>query len=159
MRLPLPDESATFALGERLGATAEVGAVIAAHGTLGAGKTRLAQGVARGLGVPPAHYVNSPTFAIMQVHPGRLVFYHLDLYRIGDRDEALGLGLEEAVGTDGVALVEWPSRLPELFPADLLHVYLEIVDAGREAILAPTGPRSTAWLARAFKDERPEEEN
>ena len=155
MRIFLADEHATRALGERLGAGALRGGVIAAHGTLGAGKTCLAQGVARGLAVPSDHYVNSPTFAIMQVYPGRLTFYHIDLYRIADPDEAYGLGLEEAVGTDGVAYVEWPSRLPELFPRDLLHVHLESEGDGRAAIFTATGPLSEAWLARSFKDERP----
>jgi tRNA A37 threonylcarbamoyladenosine biosynthesis protein TsaE len=63
--------------------------------------------------------------------------------------------LEEVIGTDGVAYVEWPSRLPELFPRDLLHVYLETVGDGRRATLIASGPVSEAWLARSFKDERP----
>jgi len=155
VRIFLADEHATRALGARLGAGAEQGDVIAAHGTLGAGKTCLAQGVASGLEVPSDHYVNSPTFAIMQVYPGRFTFYHIDLYRISDPDEAYGLGLEEAVGTDGVAYVEWPSRLPELFPMDLLHVHLELEGEGRAANLTATGPRSKAWLGRSFEDERP----
>ena len=155
MQIFLADEQATRALGMRLGAGAVEGGVIAAHGTLGAGKTCLAQGVACGLVVPDDHYVNSPTFAIMQVYPGRLTFYHIDLYRIADPDEAYGLGLEEAVGTDGVAYVEWPSRLPELFPMDLLHVHLQVDGEGRRADLIATGPLSEAWLARSFEDEHP----
>ena len=86
----LPDADATQALGAAIGRAARAGDVVAAQGTLGAGKTCLAQGVARGLEVPPTHYVNSPTFAILQSHPGRLMFHHIDLYRIGDADEALG---------------------------------------------------------------------
>ena len=74
--------------------------------------------------MPADHYVNSPTFAIAQVHPGRLPFYHLDLYRIGDMDEAMGLGLEEMIGTDGVAFVEWPSQCRELIPEDHLSIRL-----------------------------------
>ena len=102
MRRSLPDLSSTQSLGRLIGAAAQPGDVIAVEGTLGSGKTSLAQGVATGLGVPADHYVNSPTFAIMQVHPGRIPFYHIDLYRLGDPDELLGLGLEEAVGTDGL---------------------------------------------------------
>lgn len=150
----LPDAEATAALGRRLGAVARAGDVIAAVGTLGAGKTCLAQGVARGLGVPDEHYVNSPTFAIMQAHPGRLVFHHIDLYRIADPDEALGLGLEEVIGTDGVAYVEWPGRLPEAIPGDTLWLHIAHDGDGRRITLAPAGPRASAWLDRVFGNER-----
>ncbi len=153
----LADPGETAALGHRLGATAHAGDVIAAVGTLGAGKTCLAQGVARGLDVPPEHYVNSPTFAIMQVHPGRLAFHHIDLYRIADPDEALGLGLDEVIGTDGVAYVEWPGRLPEAIPKDTLWLRIEPDGEGRRVLLVPQGPRSAAWLARAFGNARPAE--
>lgn len=149
----LTDAAATFAAGVALGEAARAGDVIAAVGPLGAGKTCLAQGVARGLGVPPGHYVNSPTFAIMQVHPGRVPFYHIDLYRIGDPDEALGLGLDEVVGTDGVALVEWPVRLPELLPADVLWVRITPEGDGRRLTVRPIGPRAER-LAAAFANAR-----
>jgi len=150
----LADPDATAALGRALGAAAVAGDVIAAVGTLGAGKTCLAQGVARGLQVPAEHYVNSPTFAIMQAHPGRLVFHHIDLYRIADPDEALGLGLEEVVGIDGVAYVEWPGRLPEVIPRDTLWLRIEPEGDGRRIVLAPQGPRSVAWIQRVFANER-----
>lgn len=150
----LSDAEATFALGERLGAMARAGDVIAAVGPLGAGKTCLAQGLARGLGVPPSHYVNSPTFSILQVHPGRVPFYHIDLYRIADPDEALGLGLEEVVGTDGVALVEWPARLRELLPSDTLWVEITPEGTGRRARLIARGPSSQRLLDEACADAR-----
>lgn len=150
----LPDAEATAVLGAALGRAARSGDVIAAVGTLGAGKTCLAQGVARGLGVPDEHYVNSPTFAIMQVHPGRLAFHHIDLYRIADPDEALGLGLEEAIGADGVAFVEWPVRLPEVIPADALWVFIAHDGDGRVVRLEARGPRSAAWIERACVDAR-----
>ena len=144
--LHLADADATQALGEAIGRALRAGDVVAADGPLGAGKTCLAQGVARGLEVPPGHYVNSPTFAILQSHPGRLAFHHIDLYRIGDADEALGLGLEEVVGTDGVAFVEWPGRLPELFPPDVLWIRLRHDGVGRRAELRATGPGAARVL-------------
>lgn len=154
IELHLTDADATAALGARLGAVARAGDVIAAVGPLGAGKTCLAQGLARGLGVPPEHYVNSPTFSILQVHPGRVPFYHIDLYRIADPDEALGLGLDEVVGTDGVALVEWPARLPELLPGDTLWVELTPDGDGRRVRLTPRGPRARRLLDEACVDAR-----
>ncbi len=142
----LADPDATQALGEAIGRAVEAGDVVAAEGPLGAGKTCLAQGVARGLGVPPDHYVNSPTFAILQSHPGRVVFHHIDLYRIGDADEAFGLGLEEVVGTDGVALIEWPGRIPELLPRDVLWIRLRPEGAGRRVDLHAGGPSARRVL-------------
>ena len=142
----LADAAATQALGRRIGVAARAGDVVCADGPLGAGKTCLAQGVAQGLGVPTTHYVNSPTFAILQSHPGRLVFHHIDLYRIGDAEEVLGLGLEEVLGTDGVALVEWPGRVPELGPADVLWIRLRREGAGRRAELWATGPAARRVL-------------
>lgn len=148
MLIELDDEDATRALGERIGRAAAAGDVIAADGPLGAGKTCLAQGVARGLDVPAGHYVNSPTFTILQIHPGRVPFYHVDLYRIADPDEALGLGLDEVLGTDGVALVEWPSRLRELLPEDALWIALRPAPGGgRVARLHAVGPSARRPLA------------
>ena len=151
--LYLPDPAATDQAGILLGRLAQPGDVIAAQGTLGAGKTALAQGIARGIGVPDDHYVNSPTFAILLTHPGRILFHHLDLYRLGEPDEALGLGLEEVVGTDGLAYIEWPGRYPEILPQDHLRLLLEYDDPGRRLILDPRGPRSEAWVG-AFMNER-----
>lgn len=92
--------------------------VIAAHGDLGAGKTSLAQGLARGLRVPEGAYVNSPTFSLLQSHPvdgdQGLFFHHLDLYRLEDEDELDALGFDEVL-SDGVGFVEWPTRGAKLF--------------------------------------------
>lgn len=153
-QMHLADVEATWAVGRRLGSLAQPGDVIAAWGDLGAGKTSFAQGVARGVGVPETAYVNSPTFAILQTHEATTPFHHLDLYRIGDPDEALGLGLEEIVGVSGVSYIEWPSRLPEVLPADHLVVQLEHVEAGRRLTVRSLGPRSAAWL-EAFAKAHP----
>ena len=143
-RFYLPDADATHALGKALGETAAEGDVIAALGDLGAGKTCLAQGLAEGLGIPPSR-VNSPTFAILQSYEGRLSFYHVDLYRISDEDEALGLGLDELIGVQGVSLVEWPTRLPSVVPQNALWIRLEPKDEGREVSLLGVG-QGQRWL-------------
>jgi len=144
----LEGPEATHAFGRRLGQLAPAGLVIAAYGDLGAGKTTMAQGVAAGLGVPADHYVNSPTFAILQIHPGRLPFYHMDLYRLGDLDEAYGIGLDEAIGTDGVAFIEWPSRIPDLLPADHVQLKLSYEGSMRRVELRACGPVSETFLQR-----------
>ena len=117
-------------------------------GFLGAGKTTLAQGMARGLGVPTDHYVNSPTFAILQTHPGRFPFHHIDLYRLGDLDEAYGVGLDEVIGHMGVAFIEWAGQIPELLPSDHLRLTLAIEGPGRRLEISGTGPASKAFLVK-----------
>lgn len=116
----LADREDTLSVGVELGARLlerlELPRVIAAIGDLGAGKTSLAQGLARGLGVPSEVYVNSPTFALHQAHQGRVTFHHLDLYRLMDEDELIHLGFEELLDT-GVSYLEWPQRAPHLLSA------------------------------------------
>ena len=107
-----PDE--TLALGEAWGREARHGWVIGLSGDLGAGKTQLVKGLARGLGSPAR--VHSPTFALLNEYEGgRLPLFHLDLYRLNNADEVAGAGLEEyLVNPEGVAVVEWIERwLPE----------------------------------------------
>ena len=104
-------------MGRALGELAQPGDVILLAGPLGAGKTCLTQGIAMGLGIPG--YVRSPTFVLMARYSGRLTLHHLDLYRIGSSEEAWDLGLDEQVSGDGVCVVEWPDRAPELFPGPL----------------------------------------
>ncbi|MBL9127854.1 MAG: tRNA (adenosine(37)-N6)-threonylcarbamoyltransferase complex ATPase subunit type 1 TsaE [Verrucomicrobiales bacterium] len=100
----------TTGLGERLGRAAAAGWVFALTGDLGAGKTHLVKGIARGLGV--FERIQSPTFALVQEHrSGRLPLYHLDLYRLRDTHDILGAGLEEYFRPqDGVSVIEWFER-------------------------------------------------
>lgn len=93
------------ALGEALSEGLRAGDRLLLTGNLGAGKTTLVKGVARGLGYEGM--VTSPTFTIMQVYPGRLPVYHLDYYRLeaGDRDPE---EWEESYYGDGVTVIEWP---------------------------------------------------
>ena len=96
----------TTALGEALGALLVPGDVVLIRGDLGAGKSVLARGAARGLGVRVP--MPSPTFALMRPYRGRVPVYHFDLYRLSGPDEFYGAGLSDFIGGDGMALVEWP---------------------------------------------------
>jgi tRNA threonylcarbamoyladenosine biosynthesis protein TsaE len=138
----------TEALGERLGRAARSGDVVALWGDLGAGKTVLARGIARGLGVD-AHEVTSPTFVTMHEHlEGRVPYFHIDLYRIAP-DDARSTGWEEAVEGGGVTAIEWPDRVGADLPRDRLDIRIAHGGADERRIrLEPTGPRS-AELARA----------
>ena len=105
-----PEE--TESLGECFGRAASHGLVIALTGDLGAGKTQLVIGLARGLGI--AARVHSPTFTLVNEYAGgRLRLFHLDLYRLESRRQILSAGLEEFFQPDGVAVVEWAERIAE----------------------------------------------
>jgi tRNA threonylcarbamoyladenosine biosynthesis protein TsaE len=100
----------TESLGEIWGRAAKHGQVIALSGDLGAGKTQLVKGLARGLGF--AGRVHSPTFTLVNVYSGgRLTLFHLDLYRLETREQILSAGLEEYLQPDGVAVIEWAERM------------------------------------------------
>src|SRR5580704_11480125 len=92
----------TEALGQAWGRAAESGLVIGLSGGLGAGKTQLVRGLARGLGVTAR--VHSPTFALVNAYSGgRLALFHLDWYRLNGRQEIIAAGLEEYLAPAGVA--------------------------------------------------------
>ncbi len=124
-----PGES--LAIGRELGRRLAAGDVVALWGELGAGKTLLAGGIARGLGIPDNVAITSPTFTIINEYEGRLRFYHLDLYRIGDLDELETLPWREALFGDGVAVIEWPERLETFLPEARLDVYIEVTGEHR----------------------------
>jgi tRNA threonylcarbamoyladenosine biosynthesis protein TsaE len=99
----------TESLGETWGRDAQNGLVIGLSGDLGAGKTQLVKGLARGLGA--AARVHSPTFTLVNIYTGgRLTLFHLDLYRLETREQILSAGLEEYLAPAGVAVIEWAER-------------------------------------------------
>lgn len=111
----------TRKLGERLADKLRAGDVILLEGELGAGKSELARGVARGLGVKET--VTSPSFTILNVYEsGQTPLYHFDWYRLETEEELYELGMDEYLGGDGIALVEWPDRCPDAVPADCLRI-------------------------------------
>jgi tRNA threonylcarbamoyladenosine biosynthesis protein TsaE len=127
------DAEETRALGERLGHQLSRGDVVALMGDLGSGKTTLAQGICRGLGV--IGVVNSPSFTIVNEYRGRHPVYHLDCYRLEGRDDLLGLGYEEYFYGDGVCLIEWAEKAAELLPARRIEVHLERQRGNRRKIV------------------------
>lgn len=141
LTINLPDETATAALGARLGALARAGDVVALEGDLGAGKTTLARGLIRSQ-LGPETEAPSPTFTLVQTYPGpRFPIWHFDLYRLENPGEVRELGLEEAV--DGLALIEWPERLGRNLPSARLEVRLSLEGSGRIARLVDFDDWST----------------
>jgi tRNA threonylcarbamoyladenosine biosynthesis protein TsaE len=137
----------TRGLGARLGRVLAVGDVVALVGPLGSGKTTFAQGLAQGLEVPADRHVASPTFALVNQHPGRVPFLHADLYRIERPEELRELGLEAGYA-EAASAVEWADRFPGVIPDDHLEIAFQpIPEGGRRLIARATGPRSRALLA------------
>lgn len=134
-------------LGKRLGQAMRAGDVVALTGPLGSGKTTFAQGLAEGLGVPADRHVASPSFALVNQHPGRTPFVHVDFYRIRSFAELPELGLEESFDVAATA-IEWAERFPEALPDDHLHITMTATDEGpRRLQLQGTGPRGRALAA------------
>lgn len=100
----------TEALGEGWGRSAKSGLVIGLSGELGAGKTQLVKGLARGLGITSR--VHSPTFTLVNEYSGgRFKLFHLDLYRLESPEQIIAAGLEDYLQPEGVAVIEWAERL------------------------------------------------
>ncbi len=129
----------TRALGEKLAHQLRAGDVLLLLGDLGAGKSELTRGIAQGLGVTTP--VTSPSFTILNVYDeGSVPLYHFDWYRLNNAEELYEMGMDEYLGGDGVAVVEWPSQCPEAIPETHLAVRLKPVsDTEREITLTPVG--------------------
>jgi len=142
--LVLADEGATEALGERIGRAVPGGTVIAFRGPLGAGKTTMAKGLARGLGIE--ENVTSPTFTIVSEYEGRLRLHHVDAYRLSGPEDFEAIGGEELLAdTGGVCLVEWSERIEASLPKESAVVeLLPLPEGGRLARVK--GPSLEALL-------------
>jgi len=130
---------------ERLGQLLTAGDCVALYGPVGSGKTTFTQGLARGLGINKA--VNSPTFTLVKEYQGRLPLYHMDLYRLDDGSEELGL--EEYWDGDGVTVIEWPEVVSPLLPDDRLDIRIERLTGERRTVVVQArGPESSRRLAQ-----------
>lgn len=112
------------ALGRSIGEKCTPGTVISLRGSLGAGKTVFAKGVARSLGIDEA--IVSPTFTLVQEYQGRLPMYHMDLYRITSEDDFQMIGGEDMLYSDGVTLVEWSEIINDTLPVGTLFVQITV---------------------------------
>lgn len=132
----------TQRLGEELALRMEGGEVICLEGELGAGKTTFTQGLLKGLGAEGPY--TSPTFLIMKQydlktknHPeysGLKAAYHIDAYRVG-ADDILNLGWEEMIADPkNIIIVEWPERIKEILPENVLKISFESLDEDRRKI-------------------------
>lgn len=127
-----PEE--TSEVGRCLGSLLGAGDLVALVGDLGAGKTCLVQGIALGLEVPESSCVRSPSFVILNVHPGRCDLNHLDLYRIHSPAELEDLGYREILYGGGVTVIEWADKIEAFLPEQYLRVSLDFRDETERVI-------------------------
>jgi tRNA threonylcarbamoyladenosine biosynthesis protein TsaE len=113
----------TLKLGKRIAENLSAGDIILLSGSLGAGKTVLAKGIAQGLGINKDNVV-SPTFVLLRVYPGKHLLQHFDFYRLKSPKDIVALGLSEYLYSDAVTLIEWPERLKFLLPKEFLKIKL-----------------------------------
>ncbi|HJT80472.1 MAG TPA: tRNA (adenosine(37)-N6)-threonylcarbamoyltransferase complex ATPase subunit type 1 TsaE [Chthoniobacterales bacterium] len=120
----------TKALGKQLAHGAKAGLILALQGELGAGKTEFTKGLAEGLN--SSAVVTSPTFTIIHEYGGgRLPIYHFDFFRLEDRQRLNRLGLDDYFFGDGVCIVEWADRFPDLIPDEARWIRFT-VEAGEQ---------------------------
>ncbi|MBC7320320.1 tRNA (adenosine(37)-N6)-threonylcarbamoyltransferase complex ATPase subunit type 1 TsaE [bacterium] len=136
----------TEEIGKIIGKISEGRELFLLLGDLGAGKTVLVKGIAKGLGIDAQ--IVSPTFIIIKNYPGRLTLNHIDLYRINSIE---GLGIEEYIDDDlSVTVVEWGEKLIDsLRLKEYLLVKIEITDDNsRKITLVPKGERYIRFIER-----------
>jgi tRNA threonylcarbamoyladenosine biosynthesis protein TsaE len=114
----------TLEFGARLTRELRRGDVVALSGELGAGKTALVKGIARGLGITVD--VTSPTFTLIhEYNDGQLPLYHIDLYRLDSVPQALAIGIEDYLNSQGVTVIEWAERIASLLPPHTTRIRIE----------------------------------
>jgi tRNA threonylcarbamoyladenosine biosynthesis protein TsaE len=128
-----PEE--TFLIGKIIGRNLIESDVVALVGDLGAGKTCLTQGIARGLGVPDEYQITSPSFTLINEYQGRMMLYHFDLYRLSRASEMDDMGYEEYLFGQGVSVIEWADKVRGILPDDTLFVLINYIDENERNIM------------------------
>jgi tRNA threonylcarbamoyladenosine biosynthesis protein TsaE len=123
----------TEAIGRQLAEDVDAGSVLALKGELGSGKTLFTKGLVAGLGSTAA--VTSPTFTIVHEYQGgRLPVYHFDFFRLENREAAARLGLDDYFFGEGLSVIEWADRFPDLVPEQARWISFKIKSERRRAI-------------------------
>jgi len=140
-------------IGMKLGKSAAAGDVVLLVGPLGAGKTCLTQGIARGLGIH--EYTASPSFVLVREYQGKLPLYHIDLYRLDKIEEVTQLGLDDYLYGKGVCVVEWADKGLSVLPEEHLLIQMQIVSPlKRKLSFTPRGTRYLEMLSKLKREFR-----
>ena len=146
LKVILPDERATLALGAAFAGALEPGLTIYLRGDLGAGKTTVIRGMLRALGWQGP--VRSPTYTLVEVYAvSRLDLHHFDFYRFHDPREWIDAGFRESFNGRNISLIEWPERAGGLLPPADVEIALALHETGRSAVLTSNSIRGQKCLA------------
>jgi tRNA threonylcarbamoyladenosine biosynthesis protein TsaE len=144
----------THRFGMRLGALVQAGDVLCLEGELGTGKTCLTQGIGHGMGIRQP--ITSPTFTLIAEYrplPPAPTLYHIDLYRLGAPvEEALALGMEEYLHSDGVCVIEWAERIMPIVPDERLWITLRHLEVFKRGIVMKAAGIRHQQLVRRFRE-------
>lgn len=116
----------TVAFGERLGRLISKGDIVALSGQLGSGKTTLMKGIAKGIGVKNARYVNSPSFVIVKEYKGKIPLYHFDVYRLDDPSGLETVGYKDFFYGEGATVIEWADKIRGFLPVEYLDIEMSV---------------------------------
>ncbi len=134
-------------IGEQLGA----GDILALTGELGSGKTCITQGVARGIQVPDEYRITSPTFTLINEYPGRVMLYHMDMYRLTGPEDLADMGYEDYFYGDGLVVIEWAEKISDILPADNLYVSMRYLDESSREIRIAGDSGKAGKISAALK--------
>lgn len=118
------EESETLRVGERIGELLTGGEIIALNGQLGAGKTCLVKGIARGLDITDV--ITSSSFVLASSYNGRLKLHHLDFYRLYESEDFFTIGFDDFVSPDAVVIIEWGERFARYLPQPYLNITFSV---------------------------------
>jgi|SRR5690554_5482880 len=142
-------EKETQKLGYEIGKLLFPGSVVSLTGDLGVGKTTFTKGIAKALNIKQV--VNSPTFTIIKEYEGDLNLYHMDVYRISDKED---LGFDEYFFNDGITVIEWAENIKSLLPYERLNIVLKKISENKRIIeINPLGNKYE-YLCEVLKNEK-----
>lgn len=145
-----PEE--TLRIGRIIGENLHAGDIVALTGELGAGKTCLTQGIARGLDVPEPYFITSPTFTLINEYPGRHPLYHLDLYRLNGFRDMEELGYEEYLFGKGVSVIEWAEKARDILPDEAISISLTYLDENERQLAISGDHDRMTHVSNALKN-------
>ena len=143
MKIYIENVEKTIELGFLIGSLLQNGDMVCLDGDLGAGKTHLSKGIAKGLDIDEE--ITSPNFTIVQEYEGRIPLYHFDVYRIADSEEMYNIGFDDYLNRNGAIVIEWSEIIRDILPSQRLDI---------EIIYAPEGGRYFTFNAYGKRHEQ-----
>jgi tRNA threonylcarbamoyladenosine biosynthesis protein TsaE len=141
----------TFSIGRIIGENLSGGDILALIGELGAGKTTITQGIARGLGVSDRYQITSPTFTLINEYEGNYKLYHFDLYRLQDSRDMQDVCYEEYFYAGGVCVIEWADKIKDLFTDEMITVSFSYLDDNQRSIVISGNTSKIKQLSTSLK--------